>query len=390
LGQIARMGLAMKNPFPILATIFGVFLFAVFMPMAAKAGPGTIALEPAFSAERFQQPLGFETAPGGDAFYIVEQGGKVFRLTQQNGTHKRELFLDITNRVISGGERGLLGLTFHPKFPARSEFFVHYSELPTGATIIARYRTTAAGLGDPASEERLLRVPQPYSNHNGGQIRFGPDGYLYIALGDGGSAGDPQGNGQKLNTLLGKILRIDPHNPQKGESYRIPADNPFPGKDNRPEIYAYGLRNPWRFSFDRASGALWAPDVGQNAYEEINRITKGGNYGWNHLEGNACYKPRTNCGPERFIAPLHTYPHTEGASITGGFVYRGNAIPVIEGRYIYGDFVSGKIWALSLDGKRNELLLDTEHNISSFGEDAAGELYLLSYRAGKVYQMVKG
>ncbi len=367
-----------------------VAIFAVFLPFALQAEPATVALVPAFDSQQFKQPLGFETAPGSDAIYIVEQAGTVSRISKTATGYSRQPFLDISSRVISSGERGLLGLTFHPAFPTTNQFFVHYSELPSGASIVARYHVQKDGRADPKSEEKILRVSQPYANHNGGQIRFGPDGYLYIALGDGGSAGDPKGNGQKLNTLLGKILRIDVNQPPADKSYRIPADNPFKGNDIRSEIYAYGLRNPWRFSFDRVTGQLWAPDVGQSAYEEINKIKKGGNYGWSHVEGNACYYPRSNCAPERFIAPLHTYPHTVGASITGGFVYRGQEIPTIQGRYIYGDFVSGKIWAISLDGKKNELLLDTHHNISSFGEDVAGELYLLSYGSGTVYRIVKG
>lgn len=366
--------------------LLGLFCFSD--TPAAFAQPSAIELRPAFGAERFSAPLGLEIAPGSDSLFIVEQGGKIFRLSETSRGVERTLFLDISRRVISRGERGLLGLAFHPRFLTNGTFFVHYSEAPTGDTVIARYRTGADRLGDSASEERILEVKQPYSNHNGGQIRFGPDGFLYIGLGDGGSGGDPENRAQDRSTLLGKILRIDVDHTDPGLRYRIPVDNPFRGPNERGEIYALGLRNPWRFSFDRRSGALWAADVGQNAWEEIDRIEKGGNYGWNALEGNTCFKPRLFCSPERYQAPVHVYPHSEGASITGGFVYRGEALPSLIGRYIYGDFVSGKIWALSLDGKTNELLLDTELTISSFGEDSQGELYVLAYGDGAVYRVV--
>ncbi len=357
---------------------------------AAFAGPSTIELRPAFGTERFSAPLGLEVAPQSEALFVVEQGGKIFRLTQIAGGFERTLFLDISQRVIARGERGLLGLAFHPRFHSNGLFFVHYSEAPTGDTVIARYRTGSDRLGDPTSEERILEVKQPYSNHNGGQIRFGPDGLLYIGLGDGGSAGDPENRAQDRSTLLGKILRIDVDHTDPGLRYRIPADNPFRVPGERGEIYASGLRNPWRFSFDRVGGALWAADVGQNAWEEIDRIEKGGNYGWNALEGNTCFKPRFFCSPERYHAPTYVYPHSEGASITGGFVYRGKTIPSLIGRYVYGDFISGKIWALSPDGKTNELLLDTELTISSFGEDRFGELYVITYGDGVVYRVVEG
>lgn len=366
--------------------LFG--LFCCSDTPAAFAQPAAIELRPPFGAERFLAPLGLEIAPGSNSLFIVEQGGKIFRLTETPGGFERTLFLDITHRVIARGERGLLGLAFHPRFSTNGLFFVHYSEAPTGDTVIARYRSGADRRGDPTSEERILEVKQPYSNHNGGQIRFGPDGLLYIGLGDGGSAGDPADRAQDRSTVLGKILRIDVDHTDPGLRYRSPADNPFRGPNERGEIYALGLRNPWRFSFDRRSGALWAADVGQNAWEEIDRIEKGGNYGWNVLEGDTCFKPSFLCSPERYQGPIHVYPHSEGSSITGGFVYRGQEIPSLIGRYIYGDFVSGKIWALSLDGKTNELLLDTELTISSFGEDSGGELYVLAYGDGVVYRVV--
>lgn len=372
---------------PALALHLLLGLFCYSGTPAAFARPLSIELRPAFGTERFSAPLGLEAAPDSEALFVVEQGGQISRLTPTPGGFERILFLDISKRVIARGERGLLGLAFHPRFHSNGLFFVHYSEAPTGDTVIARYRTGSDRRGDPASEERILEVKQPYANHNGGQIRFGPDGLLYIGLGDGGSAGDPENRAQDRSTMLGKILRIDVDHTDPGLRYRIPADNPFRAPGERGEIYALGLRNPWRFSFDRLRGALWAADVGQNAWEEIDRVEKGGNYGWNALEGNTCFKPRIFCSPERYQAPIYVYPHSEGASITGGFVYRGTELPALVGRYIYGDFISGKIWALSLDGKSNELLLDTELTISSFGEDRAGELYVIAYGDGVVHRL---
>jgi glucose/arabinose dehydrogenase len=358
-----------------------------FRSTVAVAEPPTTTLTPAFGEERFVAPLGFEIAPGGDAIFIVEQGGRIFRLTKTPNGIDRRLFLDLSSKVINRGERGLLGLAFHPRFAVNGNLFVHYSKAPSGDTVIARYRVGPDSLGDPKSEEKILEVVQPFPNHNGGQIRFGPDGYLYIGLGDGGSAGDPGNRAQDRSNLLGKILRIDVDRTSRGSSYGIPTDNPFNAPGERPEIFALGLRNPWRFSFDRASGDLWVADVGQNGWEEIDRLKKGGNYGWNVVEGEACFKPRFLCGKERYDAPVHVYPHSQGASVTGGFVYRGATKPELLGRYIYGDFVSGKIWALTLDGKQNVELLDTALNISSFGEDAAGEIYVLSYSDGGVYKL---
>jgi glucose/arabinose dehydrogenase len=236
----------------------------------------------------------------------------------------------------------------------------------------------------PSSERELLSFAQPFPNHNGGDLHFGPDDYLYIAAGDGGGANDTFGNGQKLSTLLGKILRIDVN----GAPYAVPVDNPFVGvEDAMPEIYAYGLRNPWRFSFDSATGALWAADVGQNAWEEVNVITAGGNYGWNQVEGFECFKDE-GCDLNAYIPPVHVYGHDEGISITGGFVYRGSAIPELYGKYVYADYGFGTIWALDAETHKNMGLQATEINPSAFAQGPDGELYILDHTSGTVFKIV--
>jgi glucose/arabinose dehydrogenase len=294
------------------------------------------------------------------------------------------VFLDITSLVLSGGERGLLGLAFHPGYATNRRFFVNYTRRPDGATVVAEYRASASN-PDVADvmETRLLLVPQPYANHNGGMIEFGPDGFLYIALGDGGSSNDPENRAQNVNDLLGKLLRIDVNTgPDCPPPYCSPPDNPFfgsaPGRD---EIFALGLRNPWRFSFDRQTGALLVADVGQGVREEINLVTPGGNYGWRVFEGTRCTDlDPASCSAGGFTPPIQEYEHSAGrCSITGGYVYRGTRSSLPEGAYIYGDFCTGEIWQLSppASGGTNTLLLNTSRNISSFGEDEAGEIYVV-------------
>ncbi|MHB9029111.1 MAG: PQQ-dependent sugar dehydrogenase, partial [Candidatus Latescibacterota bacterium] len=300
--------------------------------------------------------------------------------------------LDITDRVDShGNEMGLLGLAFHPDFESNGYFFVDYTAANPMRTVISRFTVSRSNpdSADPRSEFFILEIPQPFENHNGGQIVFGPDRYLYIALGDGGSGGDPNGNGQNRASLLGKILRIDVNHPGATARYGIPADNPFAGNTNgyRPEIYAFGLRNPWRFSFDTVTGQLWAADVGQNKWEEVNLIEKGGNYGWNTMEGKHCFTSST-CDTTGLRLPVIEYDRSLGSSITGGFVYRGKKAPEFFGAYIYADYVSGRIWKLMYSresGPINELLLDTSLFISSFGVDADQELYLCAFD-GKIYR----
>jgi uncharacterized repeat protein (TIGR03806 family) len=359
----------------------------------------TVALTPVYAALSFNKPVLLLQAPGdASRWFVVEQGGAVRTFANDPNVTASTPFIDITTRVNSGAgaEAGLLGMAFHPNFATNGQVFLSYTGYggPTNLrSVIARFRSNDGGRTlDPASEEILLTVDQPYTNHNGGNVAFGPDGYLYIGLGDGGSGGDPQGNGQNTSTLLGKMLRIDVDTVQGAQGYGIPADNPFAGGGGRPEIYAVGLRNPWRWSFDRATGELWAGDVGQTRLEEIDRIERGGNYGWNVREGTQCYRPSTGCPSAGLIDPVVEYGRTDGASVTGGFVYRGSAIPSLVGAYVYGDFVSGRIWRITYDpmtGRPSpQLLLDTSYNISSFGEGQDGELYVVSY-GGRIYQFTQ-
>ena len=326
---------------------------------------------------------------GSGRLFIVEQAGRIRILA--GGTLRPAPFLDIRDRVRAGGEMGLLGLAFHPDYPNNGRLFINYTrDGPTGLeTVIAEF-AVSPGNPDTAvreSEKNLITFSQPFTNHNGGMVEFGPDGFLYIATGDGGSGGDPQGNGQRLNTLLGKILRIDIN---AGVPYGIPPDNPFLPGPGRDEIYAYGLRNPWRFSFDRETGRLFAGDVGQNRLEEIDIIEKGGNYGWNIMEGTRCFSPSSNCNTAGLSLPIHEYGRDLGISVTGGYVYRGSAVPSLVGKYLFADFGSGRFWALSelSSGQwRVEELLRTGLSISSFGEDENGEVYVVDY-GGSIRQIV--
>lgn len=329
---------------------------------------------------------------GSGTLYVVEQGGRI--RTLRNGAVGAVPFLDIGTRVIAGGEQGLLGVAFPPGYATNGAFYVNYTRAGDGATVIARYHVTQdPDVADPSSEEILLVIDQPFANHNGGQIAFGSDGYLYIGTGDGGSGGDPQGNAQNPSSLLGKILRIDVDNGTL--PYAVPPGNPFAGQAGfRGEIWAMGLRNPWRFSFDRGTGDLYIGDVGQSSFEEIDvqpAASAGGeNYGWNVLEGNSCYGGAT-CDPSGYAAPAAVYDHSGGkCSITGGTVYRGAAYPAMQGIYFFGDFCSGEVFGLARDGSAWEttLLLDTPVRISSFGEDGAGNLFATDYGGGTVQEIV--
>ncbi|WP_426291787.1 PQQ-dependent sugar dehydrogenase [Dyadobacter endophyticus] len=365
-------------------------------PEDSELPENTIDSKDLFPALTFSLPVDLVQAPGDSSkFFVVEQGGVVKVFSNSENTSSSTTFLDIKSKVRSGGERGLLGLAFHPDFKTNGYFFVNYTSGTPLKTVIARYKATSATQADPGSEAVLFTFNQPYDNHNGGSMQFGKDGYLYIATGDGGSGGDPQNNAQNLKSHLGKILRVDVNGTSKG-NYSIPGDNPYATgtTGHLPEIYAYGLRNPWRISFDMGSDKLFAGDVGQNEREEIDIITKGGNYGWRIKEGVDCYNPSSNCNEQGLIEPVHDYSQDNGdRSITGGYVYRGSAIPALAGKYIYGDYVSGRIWALELDGntrKSNTLILEGKGNISSFGQDIKGEVYYLNYGAGKVMKVVNG
>ena len=325
-----------------------------------------------------EQPV-FLTVPGSGSgdLIVVEQPGRIRTIRQQQ-LHPQP-FLDITEKVFFGGERGLLGLAFHPDFPSNGRLFVNYTRTPDGATVIAEYQGTNSRLPAPSVSERILLViPQPYGNHNGGMIAFGPDGFLYIGMGDGGAGGDPGNRGQDPTSLLGKILRIDVN---QEHPYSIPRDNPFAQQPQGQAIYAMGFRNPWRFSFDRRSGDLWVGDVGQNQWEEIDRVELGKNYGWRLMEGNHCFNPPTGCLPSHLSLPVTEYQNTSPrCAITGGYVYRGKGIPELRGRYLFADFCSGEI--MRLEGTNIEVLLDTDLNISSLGEDGDGELYVVDHGGG--------
>jgi glucose/arabinose dehydrogenase len=332
---------------------------------------------------------------GSGRLFVVEQAGQIKIIT--DGKSPAMLFLDITALVdSSANERGLLSIAFHPDYKSNGFFFVNYTRQPDGATVIARYHVSNdPNVADPDSAVVILTIPQPEVNHNGGLVKFGPDGYLYIGMGDGGGGGDRHGtigNGQDLTTLLGKILRIDVN----GSPYAIPASNPFRGKaDARPEIWAYGLRNPWRWSFDRRTGDLYIADVGQNVYEEIDfqpaSSSGGENYGWRLMEGKHCFNPSSGCEQAGLTMPVAEYSHSDGCSVTGGYVYRGVQYPWLDGLYFFADYCSGKLWTLSRDPsgaweKVERAQVDSQP--SSFGEDQAGELYLVGHGDGTIYRLV--
>jgi glucose/arabinose dehydrogenase len=341
---------------------------------------------------------------GSNRIFVASQYGTVHVWENDPKASEMKTFLDIRDRVQyddKANEEGLLGLAFHPKYKENGEFFVYYSAKPTKKnphlSVISRFRVSKddPNKADPASEEVLLTIKQPFWNHNGGTIVFGPDGYLYIGLGDGGFRDDPKGNAQNLKTLLGSILRIDVDHKDDGRQYAIPKDNPFANRKDgsRGEIWAYGIRNVWRIAFDRETGTLWAGDVGQDLWEEIDIIVKGGNYGWNLREAMHPATPKTPGAPKgspprpEFIEPIWEYHHDVGKSITGGNTYRGKSVPELEGGYLYADFVTGQIWALWYDAAKkavtsNREVLPKGGPVMSFGEDDDGEVYFLLQDGG--------
>jgi glucose/arabinose dehydrogenase len=356
---------------------------------SAPFDPRSVTLRLERFASDLSKPLFVTHAGDGSGrVFVVEKGGTI--RTVPDG----DLFLDIRDRVGSeGSEQGLLGLAFHPRFEENGYFYVNYTNRD-GDTVVARY--TAPGdhaRGDPESEQVVLTQDQPAANHNGGMLAFGPDGYLYIGLGDGGGAGDTYDNGQNPDTFLAKILRIDV-NAGGEQPYAVPPDNPFVGREGtRPEIWATGLRNPWRFSFDRGTGDLYIGDVGQASYEWVEYQpagSRGGqNYGWPITEGSHCYREE-GCDRDGLTPPVAEYTHEQGQAITGGYVYRGSRYPRLRGAYIFGDYGSGRLWTLARDAAGRWVMTemaDTEHSISSFGEDEAGELYLTDLQEGTVYRV---
>jgi glucose/arabinose dehydrogenase len=359
--------------------------------------PGQYKIAEAFPALTFDQPVELISPPdGSNRIFVLAQKGKIHVFPNSPTTSASNVFLDLTSKVFSGGERGLLGIAFHPDYAQNGYFYLNYTRGNPLETAISRFRVSTSDpeKADPTSETVLLTYRQPFNNHNGGKIAFGPDGFLYISAGDGGSGGDPQNNAQDRSQLLGKIMRIDVNGTYGDLPYDIPEDNPFRGNREgfRQEIYAYGLRNVWRFSFDSQTGQLWAGDVGQNKIEEVNIIEKGANYGWRIMEASECFKA-SECDQQGLKMPVWEYVQGSetGRSITGGHVYRGNSLPGLQGKYVYGDFVTGIIWALTPNGtgqaSKNELILDTDATISGFGVDAQEELYILSYNQGKILKL---
>jgi glucose/arabinose dehydrogenase len=333
-------------------------------------------------------------APGQPGrLYVVQQSGRI-RILERGRV--RGTFLNISGLVTAGGEQGLLGLAFHPRYARNGRFFVYYTAR-NGDQRLVEYRRAAPGRADPGSARGLLTMDDPFSNHNGGNLAFGPDGFLYIGTGDGGSGGDPLGNGQNTGTLLGKILRIDVDTRSDGRPYGIPAGNPYRSGGGRPEIYAYGLRNPWRFSFDRQRGDLWIGDVGQGAIEEIDYRAKdtgaGANFGWNAFEGRSQFSGGGSLRGGPHVSPVAQYSHSDGCSVTGGYVYRGNRVPALRGRYVYADYCSGRLWTMRAGPSPGGVREDTGRlavklaNVTSFGQGSAGELYVIAN--GSLYRFAR-
>ena len=354
----------------------------------------SMRLERAFPNLTFQHLTNLTQPDDGlSNIFVAEQAGRLIVFSDDDEVSESNVFLDIRDRVSTKGtEEGLLGFTFDPGFKGNGYFYVYYSAESPRRSVLSRFSIERGNRlrANSQSERILMEILQPFGNHNGGQIAFGPDGYLYIGSGDGGGRGDPMANSQNKGTLLGAILRIEINNGPGNVSYFVPDDNPYVGVSGaRREIWAHGLRNPWRFSFDRVTGILWVGDVGQNDWEEVNIVKKGLNYGWNRLEGSYCFSSRTNCESSRFEPPVLEYDHSDGCSITGGIVYRGTETPSLTGAYIYGDYCSGKIWGLRYDGESitdHALLVDSDLRVSSFGEDLIGNLYVLSHTKG-IYRL---
>lgn len=356
----------------------------------APPSPSALAAVPVFTGLELARPVFLTFAPGRPGrLYVVEQAGRILAFDRRDDVRDHEVFLDISDRVrMRHDEEGLLGLAFHPRHAENRKIYVYYSASNPRRVVLSEMTVEPGGRHvEPASEDVLLEIEQPWGNHNGGMIAFGPDGYLYVGLGDGGAAGDPLDAAQDPTNLLGKILRLDVDSDEPG--YRIPTDNPFVGRGRagRPEIYAFGLRNPWRFSFDRQTGALWCGDVGQDEVEEIDLIHKGGNYGWRRNEGTRPFRSSDHDTDEPPVPPVVEYGRDQGESVTGGYVYRGTSMPAFRGAYLYGDYVTGTVWALHFDGKRvvsNDVVARVP-SLASFGEDADGEIYALGLE-GTIYR----
>jgi len=382
-----------------LSIIICLLVGSVSMSADIRQEALNVGVERAFPEMNFERPLIVTHAnDGSDRLFVAEQEGIIKVFPNDQETEEADIFLDIKDHVVyrdNKNEEGLLGFAFHPDYSKNGQFFLYYTTSDADLTsIVTQFHVSEddPNRADPESEVELMRIQQPYWNHNGGTLAFGPDGLLYIALGDGGSGNDPHTNAQNLTTLLGSILRIDVNRQEDGKNYAIPKDNPFVGRmvpvgrdgDKKvpaaSEIYAYGFRNVWRLSFDRKTGTLWAADVGQNLWEEINIVQAGGNYGWNVRESKHWFRPDGKDERDDLIDPIWEYHHDIGKSITGGTVYRGSRVPELVGKYIYADYVSGLLWALDIDEesgevKSNYALTGKNQPVMSFGEDQAGDLY---------------
>ncbi|MBK8550304.1 MAG: PQQ-dependent sugar dehydrogenase [Ignavibacteria bacterium] len=376
-------------------------LLVILLLLSPVLSNAQYQLQPAFpNIGTFNYPIELVKADDGtNRLFVAQQRGLVYVFNNSPTANSKKVFINLSSKVSpSGSELGLLGLAFHPDHENNRYFYVNFT-FDSASNYWSRISRFTTSFSNPdtallSTEQILITLQQPYSNHNGGKLAFGPDGFLYISFGDGGSGGDPLGNGQNRSTLLGKILRINVDSASGGRNYSIPVSNPFFGNSSgyKEEIYAYGLRNTWKFSFDPPTNRLWAGDVGQNAYEEIDIIENGRNYGWNKMEGFHCYGTCDTTG-KGFTRPVYEYPRSAGASITGGYVYRGSLLPSLYGKYIYADYSFGTVWALTYDGinpATNALIQDTNFAISTFGVDQNNEIYACSYAAttGRIYKIV--
>jgi glucose/arabinose dehydrogenase len=374
-------------------------LFATGAGAASATDPTAAHIRLALRSSGLTKPVYVTSAHDGTGrLFIVEQTGRI--KIYKSGQVLSTPFLSLAGKVTGGQEQGLLGLAFSPNYATNHKLYVDFTDL-NGNTVIREYRasSTNSNVVATSTARTLLTISQPYANHNGGMLAFGPDGYLYIGMGDGGSAGDPGNRAQSIYTKLGKILRIDVNGTTSTLQYRIPPTNPYASTLGYDEIWERGLRNPWRFSFDRANGNLWIGDVGQSAWEEIDRAVKtssgagrGTNWGWHIMEGFACYDPSSGCDPTGLTLPVLAYDHSNGrCAVTGGYVYRGPSIPALYGGYVFADYCSGEIWVINSTASSPATpvrLLDTSFTISSFGENQAGDLYVLDYSGGKLYNLV--
>ena len=375
-------------------------IFETLLPLFLTAGQ--LTFEPVHKNLTFKEPIQvLYDGVDGENMYVVEKDGVVYKVSNESSATEKAKVMDITDRVVvKNSEEGLLSLTFHPNFKDNNLLYVWYTannpDSRKNNMLLSSFKVTEDGVVDKTSETIIMTVKQPWGNHNGGTVLFGPDGKLYLSIGDGGSGGDPHGNGQNKNTLLGTVIRIDVDHTSGGKAYSIPSDNPFVGEKNtREEIWAYGLRNVWRMSFDKETGKLWAGDVGQHDWEEIDIVESGGNYGWKIREGAHEFEGKSTV-PPGLVDPVYEYGRREGGSITGGYVYRGSELKESVGLYFFNDYMSGRTWSLNINGDTasvKRIALDTPLAVSSFGETPMGELLVCGFksaygRKGKIYRLV--